>query len=310
MKPTLLLAIILPYAASMSVKVQQPMTVCDDGYCRSIDDDVIHERSIEEMALSPRALDPKGYKLNVVVFYDDAFAKEFGAKAQDEVKKIIKGTNDIFGHSSLTPKMQVNVDAIEQAKGNNWTGDDPNPYLAICEKLAKAYKIKDANLYLCIGGKPATWGAGAGGVSMKGTVCDKSIVMRSAYVQYVTQSADTGMDLPKEKMATYTSAVVAHEFGHTLGMDHDFHGQDSTKLKNSPDGKGKCSGIMDYTESTHGWSKCSNAGIQKFLNGLTKNCLIPIGTAGRSTEWSEGKVEGAIPDPNGECKPPLCVVIP
>ena len=80
-------------------------------------------------------------------------------------------------------------------------------FRAICEKLAKAYKIKDANLYLCIGGKPATWGAGAGGVSMKGTVCDKSIVMRSAYVQYVTQSADTGMDLPKDKMATYTSAV-------------------------------------------------------------------------------------------------------
>ena len=62
MKPTLLLAIILPYAASISVRVQKPMTVCDDGYCRSIDDPVIHERSIEEMALSPRALDPKGYK--------------------------------------------------------------------------------------------------------------------------------------------------------------------------------------------------------------------------------------------------------
>ena len=80
-------------------------------------------------------------------------------------------------------------------------------FRAICEKLAKAYKIKDANLYLCIGGKPATWGAGAGGVSMKGTVCDKSIVMRSAYVQYVTQSADTGMDLAADKMASYTSAV-------------------------------------------------------------------------------------------------------
>ena len=42
---------------------------------------------------------------------------------------------------------------------------------------------------------------------MKGTVCDKSVVMRSAYVQYVTQSADTGMDLAADKMASYTSAV-------------------------------------------------------------------------------------------------------
>ena len=31
---------------------------------------------------------------------------------------------------------------------------------------------------------------------------------------------------------------------------------------------------MDYTDSTTGWSKCSNADIQKFLNGLKKNCLI------------------------------------
>ena len=68
--------------------------------------------------------------------------------------------------------------------------------------------------------------------------------------------------------------VMAHEIGHTLGMDHDFHGQDSSKLKNNPSGKGKCTGIMDYTDSTGGWSKCSNADIQKFLNGLKKNCLI------------------------------------
>merc|ERR1712156_547448 len=152
MKLALLFAIILPYVTSIAVQIRRPAILCDDDYCRSSDDPPMLERSLEEMALFPRALDPKGYKLNVVVFYDDAFAKEFGAKAQDEVKKIIKGTNDIFGHSSLTPKMQVNVDAIEQAKGNNWTGDDPNPYLAICEKLAKAYKIKDANLYICIGG--------------------------------------------------------------------------------------------------------------------------------------------------------------
>ena len=57
-------------------------------------------------------------------------------------------------------------------------------------------------------------------------------------------------------------------------MEHDFIGQDSSNLKNSPDGKGKCTGIMDYTDSTGGWSKCSNADIQNFLNGLKKNCLI------------------------------------
>ena len=62
MKSAILLSIILPFAASVSVQVKRPMTICDGDYCRSIDGPVVHERSLEEMALSPRALDPKGYK--------------------------------------------------------------------------------------------------------------------------------------------------------------------------------------------------------------------------------------------------------
>ena len=67
---------------------------------------------------------------------------------------------------------------------------------------------------------------------------------------------------------------MAHELGHSLGMKHDFVGNNENKLKNNPSGKGKCKGVMDYKESTNGWSKCSLADIKKFLNGLKKNCLI------------------------------------
>ena len=56
-------------------------------------------------------------------------------------------------------------------------------------------------------------------------------------------------------------------------MDHDFHGQDSTKLKKNPSGKGFCKGIMDYTDSTGDWSDCSNADMAKFFKGMKKNCL-------------------------------------
>ena len=59
---------------------------------------------------------------------------------------------------------------------------------------------------MCIGGKPTLHGAG--GVAMKGTVCDKSLTMRAAYIQYVTMSADTGMTLPAEKMTEHTAAVT------------------------------------------------------------------------------------------------------
>ena len=67
---------------------------------------------------------------------------------------------------------------------------------------------------------------------------------------------------------------MAHEIGHSLGMEHDFIGQDATNIKKDPSGKGKCKGIMDYIDSTGGWSGCSNADIKKYLNGLKKNCLL------------------------------------
>ena len=57
-------------------------------------------------------------------------------------------------------------------------------------------------------------------------------------------------------------------------MEHDFKGMDATNLKPNPSGKGKCKGIMDYIDSTGGWSECSNADIKKYLNGLKKNCLL------------------------------------
>ena len=74
-----------------------------------------------------------------------------------------------------------------------------------CGNLAKANKIKDANMYFCIGGKPT--GHAAGGVTMKGTVCDKSLMMRTAYIQYVTMAGDTGMPI-SGALATKTTGAV------------------------------------------------------------------------------------------------------
>ena len=58
---------------------------------------------------------------------------------------------------------------------------------------------------MCIGGKPT--GHGAGGVAMKGTVCDKSLMMRAAYIQYVTMAADTGMPVSGAEATKHTGAV-------------------------------------------------------------------------------------------------------
>ena len=62
MKLSVIFAIILPYVASIAVEIRRPAILCDDDYCRSSDDPPMMERSLEEMALFPRALDPNGYK--------------------------------------------------------------------------------------------------------------------------------------------------------------------------------------------------------------------------------------------------------
>ena len=61
--------------------------------------------------------------------YDDAFAKQFGNKAEAEVKKMIKFANVEFSHKSLTPKIKLDILKIEHAKGQSWTGESSPPYL-------------------------------------------------------------------------------------------------------------------------------------------------------------------------------------
>ena len=67
----------------------------------------------------------------MVYFYDDAFKKEFQAKAggaKAEFESMIRLMKQIFKHKSLQVKIQLDTMAIENAQGQNWVGDDANPY--------------------------------------------------------------------------------------------------------------------------------------------------------------------------------------
>lgn len=255
--------------------------------------------------LAQAGIDPRGYKLNIVIFYDDSFKSQV-KDPKRQVDLLVKHANSFFAKESLDVKIHLDVLAVEHAEGHTWSGDTAAPYLDQCSKLAKAHKIQDANNYICVGGKPTSHSAG--GVAYKGSVCDKATSQRVAYVQWMTVSTLTEMPFPSQEEESWATAVMmTHEIGRTLGMDKDFEGQDPTNLKKSLDGEGYCKGIMDYTETTIGWSSCSNGDLKKYLNGLKKICLVPIGTPGRSTEWTEGVPGGGMPSDPGDCKPPLCI---
>jgi len=270
---------------------------------------VQHAEPFENGLEMDRAIDPKGYRLNIVVFYDDSFANQFkGDAATKEVKKLVAQAKTAYSHKSLSVKIQLDTMAIHHSKGRKWDGENADGYLDQCGEEAKKFRIKDANSYLCLAGKSKIDGHQLGGVAKGGSICDKNIAMRVLLVGYAKFGGPMGLEFTPQQASLETGNVIAHELGHNLGMSHDFDGP-TTNFKKNPSGKGVCMGYMDYTESKdEKWSECSNQDLRKFLNKLKPNCLKPIGTTGASTNWSEPPMPDMPAPAAGDCKPPLCVI--
>jgi len=133
------------------------------------------DRSLEEMVLAPRELDPNGYKLKVAVHYDDMFAEQFKSGAVDRVAAIMAVVDEMFSErDTLQTELEVITVAIEHAKGENW-GILDTFYESICESCS-AGKIAlnsqlDVNLHVFITGSKSK--ERLDGLANLGSVCSK-----------------------------------------------------------------------------------------------------------------------------------------
>jgi len=236
------------------------------------------------MELAPKALDPNGYKLKVVVYYDDVFAEEFKAKSVTRVKAIMAIVDEMYEEiDTLTTKIDIIVVDIEHAQGENW-GFTNNSMDIICQKgkhgfqkdcpaTEIALKSKhNVDLYVFLTGSDSKFAGGRGNV---GSLCSTNRGSRLSISKY---SVD---NMGKKSSDAFTAEIVAHEIGHNLGMRHDCKDNNCNYWDANYKGPRKldgvdCYGYMDYNVTTNYWSPCSVFDFTSYMNQHQVFCLEQI----------------------------------
>ena len=237
------------------------------------------DRSLEEMELAPRELDPNGYKLKVAVHYDDMFAEEFKRSgAVDRVAAIMAIVDEMYSETdTLKTELEVTTVAIEHAKGENWGIVRKWCTEVICESCPAAQIASnselDVDLHVFITGSDSYDGLG---LANFGVVCSRKKQRKLSISKY---SCKKGASL--KGCDAYTADTIAHEMGHNLGMKHDCLEEDcrtwlSTYKGPRTIGGQECYGYMDYIGTTNYWSPCSVSDFTSYINRQQRFCLEKI----------------------------------
>ena len=126
--------------------------------------------------------------------------------------------------------------------------------------------LDGADLMMYIGGSKCKRCSSGGGIAYMRAVCQN---------QKRSQKYKQGISLWGQSHASVAD-TVAHEIGHNLGMEHDFHtshggtGDDATSYN-------PCNhkGIMSYSGNPKQWSDCSVKDFTAHYYSLKDNWCLP-----------------------------------
>jgi len=228
-----------------------------------------NERSLLEQTLSPRAVNTGGYRLSVLVYFDNPFYAKFQSSYATMIHQIMAVVKQEYSESSFPTKLDISYN-IQYSNSNwdkAWQGLDTRG--AVYKELSSIARNSgtEANLYVFLTDSPTQ---SYYGFAKIGSLCDVARDKRISITRFVNNAAFTG-------------ETVAHEMAHNLGITHDcingVCGGDYSKGYKGPrtgsDGR-QCYGYMDYIPSTNGWSTCSKSDFRTYVNKQRNYCLQPI----------------------------------
>jgi len=225
------------------------------------------EQSITAKSVTP----PPNQKLQVKVFYDKAIRTRLGGH------KAVKSYYDSahvhlqasYCHSSLGSKIKIErVGDVSFFKVKEQISASPKGTLAVSDFTLN--NIGNADLIIYLTDNDNTGFAGYAPIA---TVCVPSFYTWRMNLGWELGIVPKKVDAWKSSINEYQTTaasfgkLMAHELGHNLGMNHDFHsshgGTGAPKSNGYPNGKCETNeNIMSYDSSRGKWSTCSKKDFQ------------------------------------------------
>jgi len=191
---------------------------------------------------------PSTVVLKTDIKYDNSLLEHFDyshEKTKDWLNKVIQFVKPMMSHNSLSIKVALEIGEVnhidETLEADNHTID----------YLAQTKNHKTLTSYFCKDNRRR----GYSGIAFIGTACNPRFAINI------------------NELSTYsdreTAKTFAHELGHNIDMDHDFHEKHGGHF-------GKCNhqGLMSYGHTPIQWSSCSDKDFKTWWKEEGHVCLM------------------------------------
>ena len=201
---------------------------------------------------------PLEVEMQINLYLDPSFLKKFGSKAESKAKQAVSQAGLLMQHESLDSKIKLVLNTIHisdvHIAMSSKTVARKDFQVRLPGLLKPPFSVEEHpvnHLYLT-----ASDASIVKGIALRGSICTQSIRQKPLAI------------VVWNKVEAVTGVTMAHELGHTLGMQHDFIKDD--QRTNPKCGKGKKTGvsILNYGNNPRRtiWSQCSNEDFKTYYS--------------------------------------------